>query len=165
MVAKGLKRLFGVLAAGSGYCLAAAACLLMMVSCKETDEWEKFKPAEFDVEGITLTQHDGGFKYTGTISPEGAKFVITGKGEHVDFVRLSKVGVNNEIIYIRGSSQAKAFIDGEWGEIKELADKVPFIAEFNISPNTTNEDRIFYFDMGEVYIETDIYITQPPIDN
>ena len=157
MVAKGLKRLF------SG--LAAAACLLMMVSCKDTYEWQKFEPAEFDVEGITLTQHDGGVKYTGAIPPEGAKFTITGKGNHVNFIRLSKVGVNNEIIYMRGSSQAKAFIDGDWGEIKELAEKAPFVAEFDITPNDTDEPRLFLFDMGEAYINTNIYLTQPPIDN
>lgn len=165
MAAKSIKKLFGAVAAGSGYCLAAVACLIIMVSCKDSYEWEKFEPGEFDVDGITLTKHDNGTKYTGTIPPEGAKFTITGKGKHVDFVRLSKVGVNNQIIYMRGSSQAKAFIDGDWGEIKELADKAPFIAEFNISPNTTKEGRVFYFDMGEAYIETDIYITQPPIDN
>ena len=139
-----------------------SVCCISLLSCGESYEYAKIEPAEFDVEGISLSTDDKGLNYHGNVPETGIKFTITGKGRNINFTRVSLLFVDKKVF---NSTQKPLPLSGDWGEINEITNETPYITEFTITPNDTDSTRQFVFDLGGGYWCSKIWLTQDPITN
>ncbi len=143
--------------------------LCIFISSCDKDEnsnlvGDYYDPVEYDIEGIELRRVSE-VSIHGDIPPEGARFVITGKGRNVDLAFICYLKVNGE----RQSGDAPMDlrvpwyeVSGEWGKVTYLTQEPPYIMEFVISPNDTGNVRKIEMELGHSYWFSHIILTQLP---
>ncbi len=147
-----------------GLALSIALCV-GLVSCEDNNMvGMPFEPFEFEVKGIVLNSDKE--QHYCVIPWSGGQFIITSTGKHTKYDWAEYLIIDN----IPQVPEMDAFVDpeieeaysGEWGKATHLTAGPPYVSEYVIYPNETDEPREIEINMSGKYIHAHIHITQLP---
>lgn len=133
----------------------------ILASCKDEDE--TFHPIDLNTTGIDLVQDTNNqFKLSGEINPEGTLFTLQGTGEYANMAYVTEVTIDNVKYEIKENPNydSSATFEGDWGKIVNSSAVYPCKMHFEIKPNDSDKERVFYVQIGYGYWYRTIIIKQ-----
>lgn len=141
--------------------LAFAFTATILASCKDEDE--TFHSIDIESTGIDLVKDKKDQStLSGDISSEGAQFILQGTGKYADMAYVTEVTVDNVRYDIEGNDRYddSTTIEGDWGKIVNSFAVRPYKMLFEIKPNDSDKERIFFIKVGYGYWYRNVIIRQ-----
>lgn len=141
--------------------LAFAFTATILASCKDEDE--TFHSIDIESTGIDLVKDKKDQStLSGDISSEGAQFILQGTGKYADMAYVTEVTVDNVRYDIEGNDRYddSSTIEGDWGKIVNSFAVRPYKMLFEIKPNDSDKERIFFIKVGYGYWYRNVIIRQ-----
>lgn len=141
--------------------LAFAFTATVFASCKDEDE--TFHSIDIESTGIDLVKDKKDQStLSGDISSEGAQFILQGTGKYADMAYVTEVTVDNVRYDIEGNDRYddSSTIEGDWGKIVNSFAVRPYKMHFEIKPNDSDKERIFFIKVGYGYWYRNVIIRQ-----
>lgn len=141
--------------------LTFAFIATILASCKEEDE--TFHSIDLESTGIDLVKDKKDQStLSGEISSEGAQFILQGTGKYADKAYVTEVTADNVRYDIEGNDRYddSTTIEGDWGKIANSFAVRPYKMYFEIKPNDSDKERVFYIKVGYGYWYRNVIIRQ-----
>lgn len=143
------------------FVLAFAFTATILASCKDEDE--TFHSIDIESTGIDLVKDKKDQStLSGDISSEGAQFILQGTGKYADMAYVTEVTVDNVRYDIEGNDRYddSSTIEGDWGKIVNSFAVRPYKMYFEIKPNDSDKERVFFIKVGYGYWYRNVIIRQ-----
>lgn len=141
--------------------LTFAFIATILASCKDEDE--TFHSIDLESTGIDLVKNKKDqFILSGEISSEGTQFILQGTGKYTDMAYVTEVMTNNVRYDIEKNDRYddSSTIEGDWGKIVNSFAVRPYKMYFEIKPNDSDKERVFYIKVGYGYWYRNVIIRQ-----
>ena len=138
-------------------------CMALLFPACGNEEWIKFQPIDFDVEGTTLAKNRNNHSFTGTIGAGGGTILFVANGKNASSGYLSEFCAEDTTITVHDAdlngSFPKNLLDRDWGRVDILAN-APHSTSITLTPNENRDERHFRFTFGAAYTITEVELTQ-----
>ena len=138
-------------------------CVALLFPACRNEEWIKFQPIDFDVEGTTLAQNRNDHSFTASVKAEGGAILFVANGKNASSGHLSQFCAEATCISVFDTDLSGAFPRSililDWGSV-DIMDNAPHTTKISLHPNGHSAARHFRFTFGGGYTVAHIELTQ-----
>lgn len=100
-------------------------CMALLFPACGNEEWIKFQPIDFDVEGTTLARNRNNHSFTASVGAEGGTILFVANGKNATSGYLSEFCAEDTLINVLDAdlngSFPKNLLDRDWGRVDILS--------------------------------------------